>query len=80
VNEGGNMLLIGLVSGMGCTILTGVTAYFTVIRTQLTKEDHAVMCDQTQKPLHVELKFIREALADQGKKLDRILINGRGGN
>ena len=75
---------VGLTTFLGGSLFTGVAAYFTVIRNQLTKEDHATLCEDKQEVVKVqfaqtERQFnqIARTLETHGKKLDRIIMSDR---
>lgn len=73
----GEHVWVGLTTFLGGSLLTGATVYFSVIRNQLTKESHKSICEDKQEIVRVQLTQITQTLADHGKKLDRILTNGR---
>ena len=65
-------------SGLVGAVLTGGTIYVAVIRSQLTKADHADICEGKQTLVFQALDHINEKLDKQDKKLDRLLFNGGG--
>jgi len=67
----------GLTTFLGGSILTWITAHFTMMRNSLTKESHKSICDDKQQIVAVQLTAINKQLAAHGEKLDRILLNGR---
>jgi hypothetical protein len=77
MTEGMQNLLIGVSSWLGGSVATGIAAYFTVMRNQLTKSEHENICDGKQQIVTIQLAQINKTLGEHGKKLDRILINGR---
>lgn len=70
----------GLSTFLGGSVLTGIAGYFGLMRNQLTKESHAAICVDKQTITNVQLLAINATLLDHGKKLDAILMNGKGGN
>lgn len=70
----------GLTTFLGGSILTGIAAYFGLMRNTLTKESHSAICADKQRIVAVELKLIHRTLEEHGEMLKRILfINGKGG-
>lgn len=70
----------GLSTFLGGSLLTGVAAYFAVMRNQLTKESHAAICTDKQQIVSIQLKAINEKLSEHGSMLKRLLLNGKGGS
>ena len=66
-------LIVGI---LGSAVLTAGTIYATVIRKQLTRDDHEQICEGRQALVFEVLKNIKEQLEKQDKKLDRLLFNG----
>ena len=62
------------------SVSTGIASYFGLMRNQLTKQSHADICADKQTITNVQLLAINAQLADHGNKLDRLLLNGKGGN
>ena len=67
----------GITTFLGGSLLTGIAAYFTVMRNTLTKETHKAICEDKQQIVSIQLAAIHQQLASHGEKLDRILLNGR---
>ena len=71
------LVWVGLTTFLSGGLLTGAAAYFSSIRNQLTKDSHKAIYEDKQMIVKVQLDQITQTLVDHGKKLDRILTNGR---